>query len=92
MGGRDARRTPAGRRRYKNHKLPVLSAIGFSRGIVQGDQLPWGVILCGQRIFWIGVLYGQDLSAADTAKNQILLVNGDNPVLLVEYRIVVHSP
>ena len=42
-------------------------------------------------MLWICVLYGQDLSAADSAENKILVVNGDDSVPFLEYRIVVHS-
>jgi len=73
------------------HTKISQSAVDVGGWIVEGDELPWGVVFCGERVFRIRVLYGQDLSAADSPENEILLVNGDNSVLLVEYRIVIHD-
>lgn len=73
------------------HTRYIQSAVDVGGWIVQGDELPWGVVFCGERVFRIRILNGQDLSAADPPENEILLVNGDNSVLLVEYRIVVHG-
>ena len=67
------------------------SALGISGRVVQGDQFPRRVVLCSKRIRGVRVNYRQDISAADSTENEVLLVNGDNSVSFVEYRIVVHG-
>jgi hypothetical protein len=66
------------------------SALGISGRVVQGDQFPRRVVLGSERIRGVRVNYRQDISAADSTENEVLLVNGDNSVSFVEYRIVVH--
>ena len=77
-------------RQGKSNSTRPLLAIGLRRGIVQSNELPWRVIRCGKWVFRIRILYGHDLSAADSPENKVLIVNGDNSVSFSEYRIVVH--
>jgi hypothetical protein len=71
-------------------KRPQL-ALSVSGRVVQRDQFPRRVVLCSKRIRGVRVDYRQDISAADSTENEVLLVNGDNSVSFVEYRIVVHE-
>ena len=68
---------------------PALT-LGVGGRIVQRNQFPRRVVLFSQRILGVRVDYRQDVSAADSTENEVLLVNGDNSVSFLEYRIVVH--
>jgi hypothetical protein len=64
---------------------------GFVGWIVQSDQFSRRIILFGERVFGIGVHDLQHVAGTFRTQSQVLIVHGDNPVSIFEYRSLIHT-